>query len=253
MRVIIIEDEELAAERLAKMLAETAPGTEVIARPGSVKESVKWLTSNKADLIFLDIQLSDGLSFSIFEQVTTNTPVIFTTAYDQYAIKAFDLNSIAYLLKPVRKNDLIEALKKYNSLKSAFNIDFESLLNSLQGQKPNYRRRFLIQINDKFRKIESGDIAYFYSLEKSVFLTTFDGVSYPLDLSLDNLTGEIDPLQFFRINRKYIVNMRSIKNMFAWSRSRIKIVLTPPLPTGDDNDAIVSIDRAADFKKWLNK
>lgn len=253
MRVIIIEDEELAAERLAKMLAETAPGTEVTAMLGSVKESVKWLTSNKADLIFLDIQLSDGLSFSIFEQVSTNTPVIFTTAYDQYAIKAFDLNSISYLLKPVRKNDLIEALRKYNSLKTAFSIDFESLLTSLQGQKPGYRRRFLIQISDKFRKIESDEIAYFYAMEKSTFLTTFEGVSYPLDLSLDNLTGEIDPLQFFRINRRYVVNMRAIKTMSAWSRSRIKIGLTPPPPQGDEIDTIVSIDRAADFKKWLNK
>lgn len=251
MIVIIIEDEELAAERLEKMLAEVAPGTEVIARLGSVKESVKWLTSNKADLIFLDIQLSDGLSFSIFEQVTTGTPVIFTTAYDQYAIKAFELNSVSYLLKPVRKNDLIDALQKYKSLKSAFSIDFDSLLTSMQGQKPDYRRRFLIQISDKFRKIETDDIAYFYAMEKSIFLTTFEGISYPLDLSLDNLIVVIDPSQFFRINRKFIVSMRAIKNMYAWSRSRIKIILIPPV--NDDSDTIVSVDRAADFKKWLDK
>jgi len=253
MKVIIIEDEELAAERLEKMLFETSPGTEVIARLGSVKESIKWLTSNKADLIFLDIQLSDGLSFSIFEQVTISTPIIFTTAFDQYAIQAFNLNSVSYLLKPVSKNALIEALQKYESLKSAFSIDFESLLSSLQGQKPDYRRRFLIQISDKFRKIESDDVAYFYAMEKSVFLITFEGISYPLDISLDNLISVIDPSQFFRINRKYIVNIKAIKNMFAWSRSRIKIILTPPSPANDDNQTILSIDRNAHIKKWLNK
>jgi len=251
MRVIIIEDEELAAERLEKMLIETAPETEVIAKLSSVKESVKWLTLNKADLIFLDIQLSDGLSFSIFEQITVKTPVIFTTAYDQYAIKAFNLNSVSYLLKPVRKNELIEALQKYKSLKSAFSIDFENILSAVQGKQPDYRRRFLIQIGDRFRKIEAEEIAYFYAMEKCTFLKTFEGNSYPLDLSLDNLVNVIDPSQFFRINRKYVVNMRSIKNMYAWSRSRIKIILSPSVD--EDSDTIVSIDRAADFRNWLNK
>ncbi len=251
MRVIIIEDEELAAERLEKMLIETAPETEVIAKLSSVKESVKWLTLNKADLIFLDIQLSDGLSFSIFEQITVKTPVIFTTAYDQYAIKAFNLNSVSYLLKPVRKNELTEALQKYRSLKSAFSIDFENILSAVQGKQPDYRRRFLIQIGDRFRKIEAEEIAYFYAMEKCTFLKTFEGNSYPLDLSLDNLVNVIDPSQFFRINRKYVVNMRSIKNMYAWSRSRIKIILSPSVD--EDSDTIVSIDRAADFRNWLNK
>jgi DNA-binding LytR/AlgR family response regulator len=251
MRVIIIEDEELAAERLEKMLIETAPETEVIAKLSSVKESVKWLTLNKADLIFLDIQLSDGLSFSIFEQITVKTPVIFTTAYDQYAIKAFNLNSVSYLLKPVRKNELTEALQKYKSLKSAFSIDFENILSAVQGKQPDYRRRFLIQIGDRFRKIEAEEIAYFYAMEKCTFLKTFEGNSYPLDLSLDNLVNVIDPSQFFRINRKYVVNMRSIKNMYAWSRSRIKIILSPSVD--EDSDTIVSIDRAADFRNWLNK
>lgn len=251
MKVIIIEDEELAAERLEKMLVGTAPGTEVIAKLGSIKESVKWLTLNKADLIFLDIQLSDGLSFSIFEQVIINTPIIFTTAYDQYAIRAFDLNSVAYLLKPVRKNDLSEALTKYKSLKSAFSIDFENLLSSLQGNKPSYRKRFLIQVGDKFRKIEAEEVAYFYAMEKSTFLKTPEGVSYPIDISLETLVNTIDPSRFFRINRKYIVNITAIKGMFAWSRSRIKIVLNPP--ADEEDDTIVSIDRSSEFKAWMNK
>jgi len=251
MNVLIIEDEALAADRLEKMLLEITPDIKVLAKLGSVKDSVKWLMLNTADLIFLDIQLSDGISFSIFEQVSVPTPVIFTTAYDQYAIKAFQLNSVSYLLKPIRKNDLAESLHKFKLLKSAFSIDFGSLLSSLQGKKPEYRKRFLIQIADKFRKIEIEEIAYFHASDRSVFLTTLDGHTYDVDLSLDTLENSVDPSQFFRINRKYLVSMKSITNMFAWSRSRIKLVLNPLVQT--ETDTIVSIDRTTDFKKWMNK
>lgn len=251
MNVLIVEDEALAAERLEKILKEITPDITVLAKLGSIKESVKWLMLNSADLIFLDIQLSDGLSFSIFDQVSVQTPVIFTTAYDQYAIKAFQLNSVSYLLKPIRKNELAESLQKYKSLKSAFSIDFDSLLSVIQGNKPEYRKRFLIQIADKFRKVEVEDIAFFYASDRNVFLTTLDGHSYPMDISLDALENAIDPALFFRINRKYIVSMKSIANMFAWSRSRIKLVLKPA--TDDEMDTIVSIDRTADFKKWMNR
>lgn len=251
MNVLIIEDEALAADRLEKMLLEITPDIKVLAKLGSVKDSVKWLMLNTADLIFLDIQLSDGISFSIFEQVSVPTPVIFTTAYDQYAIKAFQLNSVSYLLKPIRKNDLAESLQKFKLLKSAFSIDFGSLLTSLQGEKPEYRKRFLIQIADKFRKIEIEEIAYFHASDRSVFLTTLDGHTYDVDLSLDTLENSVDPSQFFRINRKYLVSMKSITNMFAWSRSRIKLVLNPLVQT--ETDTIVSIDRTTDFKKWMNK
>lgn len=251
MNVLIVEDEALAADRLEKILKEITPDINILAKLGSVKESVKWLTLKSADLIFLDIQLSDGLSFSIFDQVAVQTPVIFTTAYDQYAIKAFQLNSVSYLLKPIRKNELAESLQKYKSLKSAFSIDFDNLLSAIQGRKPEYRKRFLIQIADKFRKIEIEEIAYFYAFDRSVFLTTNDGNSYALDMSLETLESTIDPSLFFRINRKYFVSMHSISNMFSWSRSRIKLVLKPK--TDDELDTIVSIDRAADFKKWMNK
>ncbi len=251
MNVLIVEDEALAADRLENMLKEITPDITVLAKLGSVKESVKWLMLNTADLIFLDIQLSDGLSFSIFEHLSIQTPIIFTTAYDQYAIKAFQLNSVSYLLKPIRKNDLAESLQKYKSLKAAFSIDFDSLLSAIQGNKPEYRKRFLIQIADKFRKVDVEQIAYFYALDKGVFLATYEGHSYPVDVSLENLVNTLDPTQFFRINRRYIVSMKSIANMYAWSRSRIKLVLKPV--AGDEMDTIVSIDRAADFKKWMNK
>lgn len=250
MNVLIIEDESLAAEKLEYMLKEVDPGIRVLAKTGSIKESVKWLMNHTADLIFLDIQLSDGISFSIFEQVAVNIPVIFTTAYDQYAIKAFKLNSIAYLLKPIRKSDLAESLHKFQTLKSAFSIDFDLLMANLQGREPEYKKRFLIQIGEKIRKIEVTEIAYFYVLEKGIYLRTYQGNSYPVDFTLDRLETMLNPEKFFRINRKYMVNMDSIANMVAYSRGRIKLELKPR--ADEEFDAIVSVDRSADFKKWLN-
>ncbi|HYQ59376.1 MAG TPA: LytTR family DNA-binding domain-containing protein, partial [Draconibacterium sp.] len=222
MKVLIIEDEHFAAEKLEQMVLEINPSISVAAKTGSIKESVKWLMNNSVDLIFLDIQLSDGISFSIFEQVMINTPVIFTTAYDQYAIKAFQLNSIAYLLKPIRRIELEESLQKYQTLKSAFSIDFETLLANIQGREPDYKKRFLIQLGEKIRKVEIGEIAYFFVLEKAVYLRTFQGKSYPVDYTLDKLESLINPEKFFRINRKYIVSIDSINNMVAYSRSRVK-------------------------------
>lgn len=251
MNVLIIEDEAVAANRLEKQLAEIAPEIAVLAKIGSIKEAVKWLSVNNADLIFLDIQLSDGISFSIFEQVSVETPIIFTTAYDQYSIKAFELNSISYLLKPIRKKDLMESLQKFKKLKSAFSIDFERLLSEMKGEKPEYKKRFVIQIGTKIKMVETTETAFFYAMGKSVFLRTFDGRSYPIDFSLDKLENQIDPAQFFRINRKYIVNIDAIDSMVAWSRSRIKLNLKPE--ADDEMDTIVSVDRSPDFKAWLNR
>jgi len=250
MKVLIIEDESLAAGKLEKMLLEIDPSITVIGKLVSIKESVRWLMQNSADIIFLDIQLSDGISFSIFEQVAVNTPVIFTTAYDQYAVRAFQLNSISYLLKPIRKSDLAESLNKYRSLKAAFSIDFESLMAQLQGKEPGFKKRFMIQMGEKIRKIEVPEIAWFYVLGKSVWLRTFQGNSYPVEFSLDRLEAILDPAVFFRINRGYLVSIDSISNMTAWSRSRIKLELKPK--SDNELDTIVSIDRSAAFRKWLN-
>jgi two-component system, LytTR family, response regulator LytT len=251
MTVLIIEDESLAADKLELMLKDINPSIEIMAKLGSIKDSVKWLFQHTADLIFLDIQLSDGISFSIFEQVVINTPVIFTTAYDQYAIKAFKLNSISYLLKPIRKTDLVESLQKFQTLKSAFSIDFEMLLANIQGREPDFKKRFLIQIGEKIRKVDVPDISYFYALEKGVYLRTIQGNSYPAEYSLDKLEAVLDPNQFFRINRKYIVNVDCIKSMVAYSRGRVKLELNPK--ADNELDTSVSIDRASDFKKWLNR
>ncbi len=250
MIALIIEDERLAADKLEKMLTEIDPSVTVTAKLGSIKDAVKWLMQSRADIIFLDIQLSDGISFSIFEQVAVNTPVIFTTAYDQYAVRAFQLNSIAYLLKPVRKSDLAESLRKYQSFRAAFSIDFDALMAQLQGRDPGYRKRFLVQTGEKLRKIEIAEIAWFTVLGKGIWLKTFQGNSYPVEMSLEALEVVLDPGIFFRINRKYLVSMNSIAAMNAWSRSRIKLELRPK--ADNELDTVVSIDRSSAFRKWLN-
>jgi|AntRauTorcE11897_2_1112592.scaffolds.fasta_scaffold00049_25 DNA-binding LytR/AlgR family response regulator len=250
MNVLIIEDEDLAAERLENMLLEIDPSLEVRAKIRSVKEAVRWLREHTVDLIFIDIQLSDGLSFSIFEEIHISTPLVFTTAYDQYAIRAFEHNSISYLLKPIRKADLKESLEKFERFRSAFSIDFETLKEIYQGEKPDHKKRFLISIGEKLKKVEVTEMAYFYAMEKNVFCRTFDDKVLPMDHSLDALEELLDPESFFRINRKYIINMDAIEQMIAWSRSRIKLELNPSIK--GDEDAIVSISRSSDFKKWMN-
>jgi DNA-binding LytR/AlgR family response regulator len=251
MNVVIIEDEKLAADKLEHTLKRVDESISVMARLASVKESVRWLSANKPDLIFLDIHLSDGLSFGIFEQLSLNIPIIFTTAYDQYAIKAFQVNSISYLLKPIRKRDFEEALRKYKTLQQAQNIDVEKLISSLQNKEQNYRSRFLIRIGDRMKKIPVSDAAYFYASEKAVFIKTFSNNGYPLELTLETLERELDPTLFYRINRKYIVHIEAIESMVAWSKSRVKLNL---MPSPDENqEVVVSTDRAPGFKKWLDK
>lgn len=252
MKIIIIEDEDLAAERLSELINEIDPSVEILAVLSSVKESVKWLTNNNLpDLMFVDIQLSDGLSFSIFEAVEINIPIIFTTAYDQYAIKAFKFNSIDYLLKPIRKEELTASLNKYNKVKSSPLFDFEELLRQMRPGEVNYKKRFLIQYGQKIKKVEVEEIAYFYAMEKNVFVVTHQNAQYPVDYSLDKLQDMLDPGKFFRINRKIIISMDAIKNLHPWSRSRIKIDLAPIPPKFIE--PLVSVERASDFKAWLDK
>jgi len=251
MKVVIIEDEQLAAEKLSRTIQQVDASIEVQAVLPSVKESLRWLRKHQTDLIFLDIHLSDGISFTIFEEISLNVPVIFTTAYDQYAIKAFQVNSIAYLLKPIRKRDLAASLEKYHSLQKAYSLDITGLLDSLQRKEPSYRRRFLIRFGDKMRKIETSEVAYIYAMQKSVFMKTFDNSDFPIEFTLDKLEDDLDPSIFFRINRKFIIHMDAIKSMVAWSKSRVKLTLTPA--PDEDIDIVVSNERAAEFKKWLDQ
>lgn len=251
MNTIIIEDEKLAAERLEELIKDVDSSIEISAKITSVEQSIKYLKQNKPDLIFLDIQLEDGLSFSIFEKVEVEIPIIFTTAYDQYAIKAFKFNSIDYLLKPIKKDELREALSKYKNIKSSYLMDFEEIIKGIKNKEVSYKKRFLIQYGQKIKKIEIDEAAYFYSLEKNVFITTTAGNTYPIDFTLDKLQEVIDPEKFFRVNRKMIVSFNSIKNMVPYSRSRIKIELNPPEPK--DVEALVSVERSAAFKEWMDK
>lgn len=250
MDVLIIEDEEFAANRLEDMLGELNYDCTVLKTIGSVKESVNWLRLHNVDLIFLDIQLSDGVCFSIFEDVEVTSPIIFTTAYDQYAIKAFQMNSIAYLLKPIKKKDLEASLQKFNTMRDAFSVDLESMLSAFANQNRTYKQRFLIRIGDVLKKIDAKQIACFFAEDKNVYLTTFNNKKLPVDYSLDRLEEELNPEQFFRINRSMIVHIESIDNMIAWTRSRVKLELV--VRVSRNIDLMVSTSRAQDFKLWLN-
>ncbi|MBN2779060.1 MAG: response regulator transcription factor [Bacteroidales bacterium] len=249
MRVLIIEDEELAVKNLTAILEETEPDAIIAGICSSVRDAVIWLKEKTVDLILLDIHLSDGLSFKIFEQVIINTPVILTTAYDQFAIKAFELNSIDYLIKPIKVSDFKKAINKFKTLRQNSIPDYNKLIDILQNKEPEYRQRFSVNYGDKLKSIDVADIAAFYIWEKAVFITTLDGLSYDLSISLDQIEKEISPKMFFRINRQLIINHRAIENMFIMSNRSIKVDLKTKLPV----DAIVSILRLNEFKTWLNK
>ncbi|MCK4664928.1 MAG: response regulator transcription factor [Bacteroidales bacterium] len=251
MKVVIIEDEKIVAERLEQLLYKIDNSISVLAKIRTIRDAVIWLNNNNPDLIFLDIHLADGLSFKIFEQIEIKTPVIFTTAYDQYAIKAFKVNSIDYLLKPINIDDLTQSINKYKDLiktKSSGTIDFKTLIEAID-KKSEYKKRFTISIGRKIKIINTNDIAYFYVLEKSIFVHTYDNKNIAIDYSLDKLESLLDPEIFFRINRKYLININSIKNIYTLSKSRIKVELNPPA----NEDVIISFKRSGMFKKWLNQ
>ncbi|KAB2867907.1 MAG: response regulator transcription factor [Bacteroidales bacterium] len=253
MKVVIIEDEAFAALRLKKMIQDYNPDIKIVAELESVAESVKWFKSNpEPDLIFLDIHLEDDLSFAIFEQVNISSPVIFTTAFDEYAIKAFKLKSIDYLLKPIVHEELASALKKYEQFSGLHQntIDLQSLYNLLTTNEKKYRERFSISIGTKIKMVEVTDIAYFFVMDKGVYLRTSQGNTFNIDFTLDKLEEMLNPASFFRINRKYLINIASISNMVAYSRGRVKLELKPK--ADDEFETIVSIDRSGEFKKWLN-
>lgn len=254
MKVVIIEDEAFATLRLKKMILDYDPEIKIMAELESVAESVKWFKANpEPDLIFLDIHLEDDLSFAIFDQVNISSPVIFTTAFDEYAIKAFKLKSIDYLLKPIVHEELAAALKKYEQFSGLHHssVDLQSLYNLLTGKEKKYKERISISIGSKIKMVEVSEIAYVFVMEKGVYLRTFQGNTYSIDFPLDKLEEMVDPAKFFRINRKYLVNISSINDMVAYSRSRVKLELKPR--ADDEFETIVSIDRSAEFKKWLNQ
>ena len=251
MKVLIIEDEAIAADNLEKQLRKIEPGIKILSKIDSICDAVNWLSNNSADLIFLDIHLSDGLSFAIFEQIEVKTPIIFTTAYDKYTLKAFKVNSIDYLLKPIELDELENSLNKYKSLSASKvknNIDIQSLLETLKPTK-EFQKRFIVHAGQKIKMIKISDIAWFNGSEKGTFLCTFKNSNYAIDFSLDKLENMIDPEKFFRINRNYIINIEAINEMYTLTKSRIKITLKPE----PNDETLVSFNRMSNFRKWINK
>ncbi|MBK6965581.1 MAG: response regulator transcription factor [Bacteroidales bacterium] len=251
MKILIVEDEPATARRMQKLLLDTDEGIEVSGITDSIESTVSWLRKNPhPDLIFMDIQLADGESFEIFREVDVLCPVVFTTAYDKYAIEAFKVNSIDYLLKPVEKDAVEKALAKFRKINTpaAPSIDYAKLALLIQQPvRPEVPKRMLIRYGDHIKAVEYSQVAYFYTIEKQVFCTTFNGDNYPAEYSLDKLNEILDPEKFFRVNRSFIVNYDAIDKMISWSKSRVKLTLKPPTTL----DTVTSTDRSGDFKRWL--
>jgi DNA-binding LytR/AlgR family response regulator len=248
MNVLIIEDEQAAGRRLEKLLKEINPDVHVLDQIDSVEQSVQYLQQGHLpDLIFLDIQLADGSSFEIFEHIQVDCPVIFTTAYNEYALQAFKVNAVDYLLKPIKPAELKAALDKYTRNFQPSNL--ENLLETFrQQQGRQYLRRMLVRLGSSIRLVEMQDAAFFYTRDKITFMVSKStGKRLPVDYPLDKLQTMLDPEHFFRINRQIIVNITSIREMHPYSKSRIKVDLEP----ATDLESIVSTERAAAFRKWL--
>ena len=252
MRVLIIEDEIPAAKQLQKLLQKALPSIEVLAVLDAVESAVNWFsqTTDQPALIFMDIQLADGLSFDIFNQVEITAPVIFTTAFDQYTLKAFKVNSIDYLLKPIDPEALQDALQKYQQFylpKDGFN--YQQLLSTIrQAQSPTFKQRFLIKSGQELRFVTTADIQYFYSEDGMVFAQLSNTFKYCIDHTLDQLEDLLDPAFFFRINRKLIISLGAMQKIHTYFNGRLKLDLQP-LP---NFEVIVSRDRVQNFKLWLD-
>lgn len=249
MRTIIIEDEKPAAEKLSKALLKSQRGIEVMAILNSVAEAVHWLQQHPApDLVFMDIELTDGASFRIFEQVTLEAPVIFTTAYDEYWQEAFEHNSIDYLLKPIKPEKLEAALDKYERIKTHFSQNLQALLQQPVTPTPGeYKKRFLVKKGSDYQSIRTEDIAYFYAMHKLVCLVDTRGQKFILDVSLAEIEKTIDPALFFRVNRKFLVQMNAIKKIRAHAKSKLLLELEPPIA----EEVVVSQENASTFKSWM--
>lgn len=254
MKILIIEDEELAARRMMQLLKELEPGAELSGPYDTVVSSVEHLKNSPAyDLIFLDIQLADGKSFSIFETLKIETPVIFTTAFDEYALKAFDLNSIDYLLKPVNKEKLRGALDKFLNIRNYFGDGFNRRLYDMLGNMKskeivNFKERFLVNRGDTLIPIKTGEIACFYAEDKSVLILTRDNRRFVIPNTLDELEEKLDPAHFFRANRQFIISMEAIKKVSNYFGFKLKVDIQPD----PGIEIVISRARTADFKAWLS-
>ncbi|NOQ28434.1 MAG: response regulator [Bacteroidales bacterium] len=255
MRVVIIEDEQHNYKMLKGMINKLRPDWEIAGALESVKQSIEWFEKNEQpELIFMDIQLTDGICFSIFEKVKIESMIIFTTAYDEYAIQAFKVNSIDYLLKPISEEKLSGAIKKSEKILDYFEIerndkpDYETLLKALKSGEKNYRKRFLITGSSSFFKIETKDIAYFYTINRITFAVTFDAKEHILDLTMEKLEEQLDPEIFFRANRSQIINIESIQKFESFFGGKLSVRLVNPFK----DSVLISRLKATEFKNWLD-
>jgi DNA-binding LytR/AlgR family response regulator len=259
MKVLIIEDEELAVKKLRKTLETVDSTAEVVGTTDSIRSSVSWLQQNPApDLILMDIELADGQSFEIFDKVEVKSTVIFTTSYDEYALKAFKVNSVDYLLKPVQKEDLEAALNKLKSFKSMYGtstpadpLNVDNLVKELQQklQPKEFRKRFLVKHAQKLVSVDVDEIAYFYSDGRLNFFKTLDNKKFVVDYTMDELEEMLDPHKYFRISRSFYVSIASIDQIHEYFGNRLLLNLKPAV----DKESIVSREKVADFKKWMGK
>jgi len=250
MKTVIIEDEKPSARRLKRMVEILQ--LEVVEILHSVEASIEWFQNNThPDLIFLDIQLSDGLSFEIFEEVEITSSIIFTTAYDEYALKAFKLKSVDYLLKPIDDKELEQAIDKFKSTnqQSKIQVDYNALKTLLYKEEKTYKKRFAIKVGQHLKVFNTNGIECFYSENKGTYLHTNENRSYLLDHTLDQLEKELDPEQFYRVSRKFYVSINAIKDIIDYTNSRLQLKLT----SFSDSEIIVSRERVKDFKEWLGR
>ncbi len=250
MKVVIVEDESLAAEKLQRLLKLADPEIVVLKVLESVEDSINWFAHHSSpDLIFMDIQLDDGISFEIFDAVKIDAPIIFTTAFDEYAIRAFKVNSVDYLLKPIEQNALESAIQKFKMIFAEKHSFEERVSQVFQQISKQYKTRFFIKVGTRFQSIPVNEICCFFVEERNTFLKTTSGKTYDLDYSLEQLQKRIDPNQFFRINRNFLVNINCINEIVSYSTSRLKL----KLKTETTGDVIVSRDKVSEFKQWMDR
>lgn len=252
MKVLIFEDEKLASERLIELIQEIKPEVEIVATIRSVEAGLLWLENNDCpELIISDIQLLDGTSFEIFEQATPICKVIFTTAYDQYAIKAFEVNSVDYLLKPIQQEKLAIALEKYDQQSistEANSVDIEQIKSLLTHQQKEYKSRFLTKVGQRIKAIPVDKISYFYTSDKMTFIVTFENQKYIIDNTLEEVDQMLNPKNFFRVNRKFIVHFDAVSDIHPYFKGRLKINLQPEI----EDDIVISTEKTPAFKQWLD-
>ncbi|GAB3336551.1 LytTR family DNA-binding domain-containing protein [Larkinella ripae] len=256
MNVLIIEDEELTARRLISLLHDYDPLIQVLAQLPSVAKSMQWFEDNievEPDLIFLDIHLEDDLGFNLIDQLGLTTPIIFTTAYDEYALQAFKANGVDYLLKPIDADELATAITKFRTLRQnrvELSVNSDVLEQMRANYRPNtYRDRFMVTVGPRLFQIQTDDIAYFFFENKATFLTTRQGQNFVVDYSLDKLGQLLDPNQFFRVNRSFLVAVSAIQSVYTYSGSKLKLDLLPEAR----QEVFVSIDRVTTFKEWMGR